>query len=325
MDIQVALSAEEFDPRLPAHVSAVGMLRSEYVCRRLQRHLPDPVCQDGLSQYLVSVLNAFPDRPVWYRFFDAPSHEVNMLRGCDAYIVEDNPLMGIRGMRRALRFRKTFELEFSIVAELAADHPNLNVMFPYISEIEELSYGAAVAESIGFSNRMSAMIETPSAIYLAPEFRALGLAHFIVGMNDLSSLFLGAGRGAGHDRHDHPAVVAALRGLRESLHDCDLAVAGYIKPEFAPVAHDIGFDHIVVHYSSLPSFLGEAVHDFRELDFMANFKTNDNKKRLLRWSSDLHRLAEMEGTSGLQGANALIEESTWLASDGISEAASPAE
>ena len=106
-----------------------------------------------------------------------------MLLNHDAHIIEEAPLVGIRGMRRAVMFRKTFELEIELVSELAA-----------------------------------------------------------------------SGRGLGFDRHDNPALIFALRELRERLEGATLSVGGYLQPPFLDSAKSIGFDSLVVHYASLPDF-----------------------------------------------------------------------
>src|SRR5258708_12097176 len=99
METHVALSAEKFDDRLLGLVAGVGLIRGEYVARRLGRYIPDPGCRRYLKAYLSYVSKAFEGRPVWYRFCDAPSNEINMLKGYDAYILEEFPTAGIRGMR----------------------------------------------------------------------------------------------------------------------------------------------------------------------------------------------------------------------------------
>jgi phosphoenolpyruvate-protein kinase (PTS system EI component) len=306
MEIHVALSGEKFDDTLAEHVSGVGLLRGEYIFRRIKRYVPDEHARNYMKSYLRWVLQRFAGKPVWYRFVDAPSNELNMLKGHDVYIVEEFPTVGIRGMRRALKFPETFELEFSTVVEVAKEFPNLHVMFPYVSELAEAAFGVQMAAKLGFKNRLGIMVETPVAFYHADEFRGMGIDYFLVGMNDLSSLALGAGRGSGFDRHTHPAVLSWLQNLRERFRDVTLAVAGYHKADFAQVAESIGFDQLAVHYSSLPQFLGRHLSHFRELDFMVSFKKDDNRKRLRQWSTDLLERSRAEGGVEMQGAGTAI-------------------
>lgn len=312
MDIHVGLSAERIDSRLPKFVTGVGMLRSEYLCRRIGYHLPAPRCQEHIVEYVEHVLGIFPEQPVWYRTFDAPSNEVNMLLNHDAHIVEETPLVGIRGMRRAVMFKKTFELEIELVSELAAKHSNLHLMFPFVNELDELEYGMQTASHFGFRNRIAAMIETPSAVQLTGRFMEMGVSDFLVGLNDLASLFAASARGLGFDRHDNPALISALRELRERHEGATLSVGGYLQPPFLDNAKSIGFDNLVVHYSSLPDFTSADASELPEVDFMANFKKTDNEKRMLKWAGDLLRVARTQNESGLQGSGPRIERSTWL-------------
>lgn len=308
MRTQVALSGERIDPRLPGHVDGVGLLRSEYVLRRFGRYLGDTEAQSHLQAYAKSVLDRFQGKPVWYRFCDAPSNEINMLEGNDAYIVEEFPTVGIRGMRRAMSFLETFVAEFQLVADLAHQYPNLHVVFPYVSDIREVELGLRTAVQVGFTNRTGMMLETPASLVQAREFADLGIDLFVVGMNDLSSLVTGAGRGTGYDDHFHPAVIKLITEVRETLADCELSVAGYHSPEFTAVAEEAGFDNLVAHYSALEGFIGPEVRDFDEIDFMAEFKQHENRKRLHRWSTDLARQAESDDGVGLQGVTVTIEE-----------------
>lgn len=308
MDIHVALSAEKFDERLPQFIKEVGLLRGEYIFRRIWRYVTDSRCRQYMRCYLRFVLERFKDQPVWYRFCDAPSNELNLLKGHDVYIIEEFPTVGIRGMRRALRFPAAFELEFKTVAEVAEEYPNLNVIFPYVSEVQEVTYGLEVGSKLGFRNQVGMMIETPAALFHASDFRKLGICHFLVGMNDLSSLTVGAGRGSGFDRHTHPALVGWIKDLREVLSDAKLSVAGYHKQEFMKIAEEIGFDHFVIHYSSLPQFLGSHFNDFREMNFMVSFKREANQKRLRQWSNDLLKRSYDDDGVDLQGASVAIYE-----------------
>ena len=84
-------------------------------------------------------------------------------------------------------------------------------------------------------------------------------------------------------------------------------VAGYHDPGFQTQAQQIGFDGFVAHYSSLPDSLGPTVKDFSDMNFMAEFKKEQNRERLRRWSTDLRRQADAEDGVGLQGAAVSIQ------------------
>ena len=81
METYVGLSGERVDPRLSELVAGVGLLRSEYIFRRCGHYLADSVGQSNLQSYVEDVLAKFAGLPVWYRFCDAPSNEINMLEG----------------------------------------------------------------------------------------------------------------------------------------------------------------------------------------------------------------------------------------------------
>ena len=300
MELHVAISAERFDERLPGRVLGVGLIRGEYILRRARRYIRDPRACEQLTEYLYFVLEQFPDAPVWYRFSDAPSSEINLLEGTDAYLVEEFPEIGVRGMRRALQFPATFRREFESVAVVARQAANLNVILPYVTEMGEVVFALDMASQIGFRNQIGVMIETPAAVFHASGFRSLGIRHFVVGMNDLSSLVIGAGRGSGFDRPTHPALLGTLAALRETLADVSLAIAGYQVVDMVDQVEKMGFDQVVVHYCSLPRLLGCELNDFREIEFMKSFKCDDYRARLLRWVQDLYDQVDRSRGSELQ-------------------------
>ncbi|OTA18825.1 hypothetical protein Xbed_02942 [Xenorhabdus beddingii] len=66
MDIEVSLSGELPDPRIYQDVSAVGLLRGEYIFRRAGKYLTASGGRQLMSDYIQNVLNVFPDKDVWY-------------------------------------------------------------------------------------------------------------------------------------------------------------------------------------------------------------------------------------------------------------------
>lgn len=298
MHRQLALSSEYPDPRVIDHVEGIGLIRGEYIFRRKGEYITRLDSQRAMKAYLTHLLELFANKPVWYRFCDAPANEINMLAGNDQHILEEFPTIGVRGMRRALICRETFATEFNIIAELARKYPNLHIIFPYISELAEVEFGLEMVKKTGFGNKVSFMIETPAAVYFANTMQSMGVNHFLVGMNDLSSLVVGASRGSQFDRKDHPALLGLLQQVRRDLPHASLSVAGYIDAGFYNRVATLGFDHIVIHYSSLQQFLPDDLSDYAEINFMDQFKREDNRKRLKQWSRDLMNAAESDTVNG---------------------------
>lgn len=301
MDIEVSLSGELPDARIYEEVSAVGLLRGEYIFRRAGKYLTAPDGRQIMEEYIENVLRTFPDKNVWYRFVDAPANEINMLEGYDEYVLEEFPTIGLRGMRRAMELPRTFDLEFDVITTLARKHKNLHIMFPYICEMSEIEFGMDYVRRFQFPNKVSCMMETPAALWHAKDIQRLGLENFLVGMNDLSSLVVGASRGSGFDRHNHPAIIGLLKTLRQTLSDGRLSIAGYMKPEFLDIAKETGMDAITVHYSSFPAFFGDRFADYQDMDFMLNFKKQDNRKRLRLWAQSLLDVANDTSSMTIQG------------------------
>lgn len=301
MEIEVSLSGELPDARIYEEVSAVGLLRGEYIFRRAGKYLTAADGRQIMETYIENILRTFPDKDVWYRFIDAPANEINMLEGYDEYVLEEFPTIGLRGMRRAMALPRTFDLEFDVVTTLARKHKNLHIMFPYICEMSEIEFGMDYVRRFSFPNKVSCMLETPAALWHAKDIQRLGLENFLVGMNDLSSLVVGASRGSGFDRHNHPAIIGMLKTLRQTLSDGRLSIAGYMKPEFLDIARQTGMDAITVHYSSFPAFFGDRFSGYQDMDFMLNFKKQDNSKRLRLWAQSLLDVANDTNSMTIQG------------------------
>src|SRR5947207_152383 len=121
-------------------------------------------CQSAVCTYLDSAATTFAPKPVWYRTSELWSDEANSLEGIDYVVQELNPLMGLRGMRRALQYPGSFELELRVVAEVARNKPNLHLLLPYVGDVDEFLSGVSILEKVGWPNRFGSMLEIPAAV-----------------------------------------------------------------------------------------------------------------------------------------------------------------
>jgi len=174
------------------------------------------------------LLRAVGDRPVTVRLLDAPLHEflpahreLQADRAGSAEsggraeaelarsLREENPMMGVRGVRLAVlheglypaQVRALFTAWTDVVAE--GIRPQLEVMVPLVSMVEELQFvaalirreAAAITERTGVAvpYRVGTMVETPRAALLAG--RLVAEAEFLsFGTNDLTQLTFGLSR-----------------------------------------------------------------------------------------------------------------------------------
>ncbi len=258
MKLRLGLSAEEIADPMSDTFDGVGLLRGEYLCRKIDMYIPRAECRDFIRGYLRRICTLFAPRPVWYRTTEMETAEVNVLEGADEIIEEKTTMLGCRGVRRGMRLRDTFVQELTLVAEVAAEHDNLHLMIPFVSEVEELVFTRDTLRGLGFRNQLGMMAEIPAAVLCLEDFLAAGAQSITLGMNDLSSLTTGAQRNP--ELHaTHPGVRKLVEMAREKTRAAGvpLSMAGYLTPALLEMARACECDFAVLHYSKLGEVLGE--------------------------------------------------------------------
>jgi phosphoenolpyruvate synthase/pyruvate phosphate dikinase len=275
MELRLSLSDEPVSAELAARFTAVGLLRGEYIMRHAGQYITVPACQQRIQSYVEAIARVFHPRPVWYRTSELWSDEANGLDGNDVEIIERNPVLGIRGIRRGLQTKATFELELRTIAEVARSWSNLHILFPFVKDAAEFSQGADLLAAIGWPNRIGSMLEIPSAVLQAEKFVAAGATNLLVGLNDLSCLLLGAGR----DEKEHEAVWWCIDHVRRALRGVEWGIAGNLSPEVARLAREHDVPYVSVHYNDLPSVCDIDARELPALGQLQAIKA-DTKRRI---------------------------------------------
>ena len=211
-------------------VDGVGLLRAEFIIARLGEH-PRNFIETGrqdeyvhrLSEGMRKIASAFDPRPVIYRATDFKSNEYANLSGGDRFEPnEENPMIGYRGAARYIREPDLFELELRALELVRADHPNLNLMIPFVRTPDEMAQVAQQVADYGLQRdpatpggfQLWMMVEVPSNVLLLDEFIDCGIDGVSIGSNDLTQLTLGIDRDSERfaDSFDerNPAVLRAI-------------------------------------------------------------------------------------------------------------------
>lgn len=137
---------------------------------------------------------------------------------------ENNPFLGLRGLRLCLARPEVFQVQLRALARVACEFP-LHVMFPMVSTLEEWRAARAmweeVAAPLGARAALGIMVETPAAA-LQAELFAPEVDFFSVGTNDLTQYVFAAERGNPALAHlndaFHPVVLALIERVCQAAH-----------------------------------------------------------------------------------------------------------
>lgn len=235
----------------------VGLLRTEFLF--LGRSQP-PTEAEQLSalQQMTQALNGLP---LIVRTLDiGGDKEVPYLN----LAKEENPFLGVRGIRLCLERRDLFETQLRAILQ-AAQSGYVRIMFPMIATLEELRAAKAMVESVRAELKappveIGMMVEVPSVVMLAADFAA-EVDFFSVGTNDLTQYLLAMDRGhpslAKTADGLHPAVLRAIDQTVQAAIAADkwVGVCGGIAgdPLGAAILTGLGVAELSVSIPSIPS------------------------------------------------------------------------
>ena len=173
---------------------------------------------------------------------------------------EENPAMGLRAIRICLNRPEVFRTQLRALYRASA-FGKIAIMFPMIASVWEVKecrracqkvMDELSAEGIPFreDTELGIMIETPAAVFMAPELAKL-VDFFSVGTNDLTQYTLACDRqcndlGKFFDPH-HPAVLRALKMAADAAHEAGIWIG---------ICGELGADA-----SLLPTFLALGIDE----------------------------------------------------------------
>ena len=223
-------SVEDAVQAVVAGADGVGLLRTEFLF--LERTAMPT--EDEQFEVLSQIATALGDRPLTIRTLDVGADKpLPYLRQA----AEENPFLGVRGIRLGLAKRDLLTTQLGAIARLASERP-VRVMFPMVATVEELAearkhFDEVVAGRDLEGLEIGIMVEVPSAALTAERF-ASNVDFFSIGTNDLSQYTLAAERGnasvASLADPLHPAVLKLISTTvrAAAAHDVWVGICGEV-------------------------------------------------------------------------------------------------
>ena len=249
-------SPEDVDAVLSNDGQGVGLFRSEFLYLASAHY---PTEEEQFAAYK-QVAAAMKGRRVIVRTLDIGADKQVDYFGLNK---EENPAMGLRAIRICLDRPEVFRTQLRALYRASA-FGKIAIMFPMITsvwEVEECRRACRkvmdelTAEGVPFNRdtELGIMIETPSAVFMAPELARL-VDFFSVGTNDLTQYTLACDRqchglGRFFDPH-HPAVLRALKMAADAAHAAGIwiGICGELGAdlELLPTFLALGIDELSV-------------------------------------------------------------------------------
>jgi phosphotransferase system enzyme I (PtsI) len=230
----------------------VGLFRTEFLF--LDRATAPS--EDEQASLYVDVLRGFAGSKVVVRTLDAGSDKPLPFL---TEAAEDNPALGVRGLRTAWTHPEVLSTQLTAIARAAAECPDTEVwvMAPMVATAEEADWFAAQVRSAGLATA-GVMVETPAAaITSAAVMESLDFVS--LGTNDLTQYVMAADRvSAPLAQLNDPWQPAVLRMIAatvsgsggKSVGVCGEAAA---DPLLAPVLVGLGVDSLSMNAAAVPA------------------------------------------------------------------------
>ena len=244
--------------------AGVGLYRSEFLY--IERYPAIPTEEEHFQTYR-EVVEASAPYPAIIRTYDLGGRKLAR-EVMDTH--EDNPVLGLRGIRLMLARQQLFRPQLRALLRAAA-YGDLWIMIPMVTTVEEVrQFRSLVRETaqeltrdgvpFGREYKLGIMIEVPAAAVIA-DLLAREVDFFSLGTNDLIQYALAVDRNNEHVQSLyqplHPAMVRMLRFVARSAAEAgiELSMCGEMAgdPRFTPLLLALGLRRLSVNPRQIPA------------------------------------------------------------------------
>ena len=260
-------------PGVSSASDGAGLVRTEFLFMN-ESKIPT---EDEQAEVYSRIADSFRGKPVVIRTLDAGGDKELVPSG--EGVREDNPALGLRGLRASLSDREHFKIQIRAILR-ASNGRDVSILIPMVTSVSEILNVRSIMEEcrseLGAEGKayradikLGCMIETPAAVLCADSL-ASDVDFFSIGTNDLAQYIMCA------DRTNplmselcsiyQPAVLRAVKRVCDCASKAGISVticgeaASY--PDMLPVFIGMG----VKSFSVDPGRVSEMKHLIRKLN-----------------------------------------------------------
>jgi len=233
----------------------IGLLRTEF----LYINRKEPPSENDQYLYYRKIVEVLKGLPLTIRTLDIggdkPVGYIKIPR-------ENNPFLGVRGIRVSLRYRNIFEDQLKAVLRVSPGS-NLRIMFPMITFVEEFEEAKNILDEIISDMQIppvetGMMVEVPAAVEMIDKFSEK-VDFFSIGTNDLTQYTLAIDRThaelSKYAHSLHPSVLRMIDKTVKAAHKKNkrVGVCGDLAayPDASIILVGLGIDEFSVNIKSI--------------------------------------------------------------------------